>query len=306
MIRPRLLPRPPIKEAAAPLPVLRVFRILTTSRPTARAIPHQLRVNTSVQATSAQATLTQTTPPHFVPLPARVPALSTGVPAVVPADAARPPVRRETSRGATGEGAGWAGGAGNYTNMKASGPFGIGDGLAASGVVRHIVYVLDTSGSMRSRLSRAEDELTEALRGLHPGETFNIVAFSGGSQVFDPDMAEAAPGSIQRASAFLNDLEANGDTDLEDAIVRALLLRDVNEVVVLTDGIPTVGEKDPKKLAQTLQRFNLRHARISTIGLVGRNADSTADGFEAAQLLQQIARDSGGTSKLVTVGIASP
>ena len=204
----------------------------------------------------------------------------------------------------TSGGAGWAGGAGTATNSKAGGPFGIGDGLAASGVTRHIVYVLDTSGSMKSRLDRAEEELTQALRGLRPGETFNIVAFSSGSLLFEPDMAEAAPGNIQRASAFLSDLNAAGDTDLEDAVVRALMLRDVNEVVILTDGVPTVGETDPEKLAGTLRRFNLRHARISTIGLVGRNPDGTDNSFAAAQLLQQIARDSGGTSKLVTVGIA--
>ena len=218
----------------------------------------------------------------------------------------RTTVRQEASRGADGEGAGWANGAGKDTNIKAGGPFGIGDRLAADGVTRHIVYVLDTSGSMKSRLNRAEDELTGALRGLRSGETFNIITFSSGSRLFDPDMAEAAPGNIQRASAFLSDLEAGGDTNFEDAVVRALMLRDVNEVVILTDGVPTVGEKDPEKLAAALRRFNLRRARISTIGLVGRNLDGTDGSFEAAHLLQQIAHDNGGTSKMVTVGSASP
>lgn len=213
---------------------------------------------------------------------------------------------QEASRGMSSGGAGWTAGVGRETGVKAGGPFGIGDGLAASGVTRHIVYVLDTSGSMKSRMDRAEDELRNALRGLRPGETFNIVAFSGGSQVFDPDMAEATPGTLQRASAFLHDLEASGDTDLEDAVVRALMLRDVNEVVILTDGVPTLGEKDPEKLASALRRFNTRHARISTIGLVGRDLNGKDNSFDAAQLLEQIARDSGGTSKLATVGVASP
>ena len=144
------------------------------------------------------------------------------------------------------------------------------------------------------------------MRGLRQGETFNIITFSGGSALFDPDMAEAAPGNIQRASAFLSGLAADGDTDLEDAVVRALMLRDVNEVVILTDGVPTVGETDPEKVAGALQRFNLRHARISTIGLVGRNPDGTDDSFAAARLLQRIARDSGGASKLVSLGSATP
>lgn len=320
--RPETLPRPPVRKSAAPLPVLHVLRVVTTTRPSARTTPHQAHSDAPVQAPPIQAPRVQATPIPTVPLPVHLPhpSISAAAPPTVagtvslppvvvapmPAASVRAPARQEASRGTVRGGAGWTGGAGDFTNRKAGGPFGIGDGLAADGVTRHIVYVLDTSGSMKSRLSRAEDELTEALRGLHAGETFNIVTFTGGSELFDPDMAEAAPGNIQRASAFLSGLEANGDTDLEDAVVRALMLRDVNEVVILTDGVPTVGETDPEKLAGALRRFNIRHARISTIGLVGRNPDGTDGSFAAAHLLQQIATDSGGAAKLVKLGSAAP
>lgn len=324
--RPETLPQPPVRKPAAPSPALHVLRIVTTTHPSARAAPHQTHSDAPVQAPPIQAPRVQATPiptvPLLIRLPVRLPhpsvsaaapptvAVTVSLPPVVavpmPAASVRAPARQGASRGTAGGGAGWTGGAGNFTNRKAGGPFGIGDGLAADGVTRHIVYVLDTSGSMKSRLSRAEDELTEALHGLHAGETFNIVTFTGGSELFDPDMAEAAPGSIQRASAFLSGLEANGDTDLEDAVVRALMLRDVNEVVILTDGVPTVGETDPEKLVVALRRFNIRHARISTIGLVGRNPDGTDGSFAAAHLLQQIATDSGGAAKLVKLGSAAP
>lgn len=324
--RPETLPQPPVRKPAAPSPALHVLRIVTTTHPSARATPHQTHSDAPVQAPPIQAPRVQATPiptvPLLIRLPVRLPhpsvsaaapptvAVTVSLPPVVavpmPAASVRAPARQGASRGTAGGGAGWTGGAGNFTNRKAGGPFGIGDGLAADGVTRHIVYVLDTSGSMKSRLSRAEDELTEALHGLHAGETFNIVTFTGGSELFDPDMAEAAPGSIQRASAFLSGLEANGDTDLEDAVVRALMLRDVNEVVILTDGVPTVGETDPEKLVVALRRFNIRHARISTIGLVGRNPDGTDGSFAAAHLLQQIATDSGGAAKLVKLGSAAP
>jgi len=326
--RPLSLPRARVREAAAP-PLFHVLRVVTTTRLSARAIPHQTHSQAHpdlpVQAPPLQARPVQAPPVPDVPLPPRLPAAPVSVAAVptltvtmpTPPMAAAPmprgvavraptPVRQEASRGVTSRGAGQTGSAGNEANVKAGGPFGIGDGLAASGVTRHIVYVLDTSGSMKSRIDRARDELMGALRGLRPGETFNIVTFSGGSRLFDPDMAEATPGSLRRASAFLGELEANGDTDLEDAVVRALMLRDVNEVVILTDGVPTLGETDPEKLASALRRFNTRHARISTIGLVGRDLNGKDESFEAAQLLQQIATDSGGTSKLATVGVASP
>ena len=89
-------------------------------------------------------------------------------------------------------------------------------------------------------------------------------------------------------------------------MAKALALPEVNEVILLTDGVPTEGETDFKALAREIRRMNPSHARISAVGMVGKNPDGTDDSFEATQLLQQIAHDSGGTSKVVTVGVASP
>ena len=85
----------------------------------------------------------------------------------------------------------------------------------------------------------------------------------------------------------------------------------MNEVILLTDGVPT-NENGPypkeefPRIAREISRFNRQHARISTVGMVGKSPDGLDQSFEAAQLLQQIARDSGGSCKLVTVGVASP
>ncbi len=178
--------------------------------------------------------------------------------------------------------------------------------MAGDGGLRHVVYVLDISGSMSSRIDRAEEELRRALDGLQPGETFNIVAFSDRVQSFDTGMAPATPDLERRADYFLTTLQVSGGTNLEGAMVRALALTDVNEVVLLTDGVPTIGETDFKKLARRIRAMNRSHARISTVGLVGKNPDGTDDSFEAAHLLQQLARDSNGSSKLVSLGVTSP
>ncbi len=205
-----------------------------------------------------------------------------------------------------GEGTGTGSGAGAGTSRDAGEPFGVGAGMAGDGGLRHVVYVLDISGSMTSRIDRAESELRHALAGLGPGETFNIIAFSDRIQPFDTGMAPATPDVERRADYFLSTLQVDGGTDLEDALAQALSLPDVNEVVVLTDGVPTVGETDFGALARHVRQMNRRHARFFTVGMVGKNPDGTDDSFEAAQLLQQIARDSGGASKLVPLGVASP
>lgn len=309
---PRVKPVPPqpesrlveVQESEVP-PALQAFKIVTAHTRSALVVP-RLHVPTppprAVQANPLPLTPSPAAPTHQ-PTPAHQPAPA----AATPEPAAATPGGEEADRGEpAGEGVGLTGGAGVEANQKAGGPFGIGDGLKSSGKVRHIVYVLDISGSMSSRIGRADDELRGAMHGLRPGETFNIVAFSGGSVLFDPDMAEATPWMVQRASIFLDTLKIGGGTNLGAAVARALMLRDVNEVVVMTDGVPTAGELDFRRLAQVIRQFNTRHARISTVGMVGRNPDNTDNSFEAAGLLREIADDSGGASKLVTVGSSNP
>ncbi len=209
-----------------------------------------------------------------------------------------------------GQGTGTGTGAGAGSSADAGEPFGVGKGQAGDGAPRHIVYVLDTSGSMASRIDRAETELRQAIHGLRPDETFNIIAFSDEARSFDTGMAPATPSLVRKASDYLDTLRVGGGTNLEAALLLALSLPEVNEIVVLTDGVPTEGEDNFGALAREIRRRNVNHARISTIGLVGKNPsggnDEYRDTFEAASLLRQIARDSGGASKLVTLGTAEP
>ena len=214
----------PMLAASTPAP-----RVVTALRPARLTVPHTPIPPPNLFRAGVAPALPASTPPASV-------------------DAAPRAAHSEASRGdAAGGGAGWTGAAGTDTGQQAGGPFGIGDGLAAEGVTRHVVYVLDVSASMSSRIERAEEELTQALDGLRPGETFNVVAFSETSRLFDPDMAEATPAQTQRAATFLRGLEVGGDTNLESAVARALMLRDVNEVVLLTDGVPTLGENGPRQ-----------------------------------------------------------
>jgi hypothetical protein len=249
------------------------------------------------------------------PLPAPAP-VAASAPAPMPPipPTARPAAVTGSGAGGTaagkgagaGEGTGKGSGAGSGAGRDAGEPFGIGKGMAGDGAPRHVVYVLDISGSMTSRIDRAEAELRRALNGLRPEETFNIVAFSDEVRAFDTGMAPATPEMVRRASAYLDTLQVDGGTNLEGAMIRALTRPGVNEVVLLTDGVPTEGETDFKALAREIRRLNSSHARISAVGMVGRNPDGTDDSFEAAHLLQQITQESGGVAKIVTVGVASP
>ena len=282
------------REAGAPAPAPIAPHIVTTERPAPRVVPDL--------------------PQPPVPLPLPVPA-AVSVPLSPPLSIITAPTvfaGKGTGGGSVGkgtgaaEGTGQGNGAGAGKSRDSGEPFGLGAGLAGDGAPRHVVYVLDLSGSMTSRIGRAEEELRHALNSLRPDETFNLVIFSDEARSFASNLVPATPEQVRQADQFLGKLQVGGGTNLEDAMTQALSLPDVNEVVVLTDGVPTEGETDFTKLALLIRERNHTHARISAVGLVGKNPDGTDDSFAAAQLLEEIARESGGTAKVVPLGVATP
>ncbi len=243
--------------------------------------------------------------PSFLPSAIAAPRTAEAVPSVAQGHGASGAGASGRGQGA-GEGSGSGSGIGSGSSADAGEPFGVGKGLAGDGGPRHVVYVLDISGSMVSRISRADSEIRKALAGLRPDETFDIIAFNSDVQPFNTELSPATPSMVRQASVFLSTLQVTDGTNLEGAMIAALALPDVNEVVLLTDGVPTIGEQDFGTLARLIRRRNRTRARISTVGMVGRNPDGTDDSFEAAHLLQQIAADSGGASKIVPLGVATP
>jgi hypothetical protein len=180
-----------------------------------------------------------------------------------------------------------------------AGPFGIDTG--GGGDPRHIVYVVDISGSMTTRA-----ELTSALSTLTPAESFDLISFAADVHPFDEALERATSDNLAVAKQWLEYQRPDGGTNLQDALTRALRMPGVNVVVLITDGVPTVGETDFGKIARNIRKRNVNHARIYTIGLIGRNPDGTSDAFEAQQLLTHLADDSGGTHKFVILGDTTP
>jgi len=185
------------------------------------------------------------------------------------------------------------------------GPFGIDAGPGEG--PRHIVYVVDESGSMDSRIDTTRSELDDALSTLSTDETFNMIAFSTDVRVFDEGtMDRGSRANVDQAKQWLGYQRPDGGTNLQRALQSALGMPGVNVVVLITDGVPTYGETNFGKIARNIRRSNRNHARIYTIGLIGKNPDGTDDTFEATKLLQQLALDSGGTSKFVSLGVSTP
>lgn len=120
-----------------------------------------------------------------------------------------------------------------------------------------VVFVIDTSGSMAGeKLEQARKALTYCLTQLKDHDRFSIVRFSTGVDLFRDELIAANDEAKREAAQFVNGFNAQGGTNISDALVKALDLRDDEPkdarpfvVVFLTDG---QGNRQPPEIMKTL------------------------------------------------------
>jgi Ca-activated chloride channel family protein len=119
---------------------------------------------------------------------------------------------------------------------------------------RDLVAVLDVSGSMSGeKLTQARAALEALLGTLRAGDRFRLIAFESGIRRFETDWTTVSMQSRRRAVAWLATLQSGGGTNIAGALSEAFRLPATDAalgvVVFLTDGLPTVGEQDPERIA---------------------------------------------------------
>ncbi|MBO0911575.1 MAG: VWA domain-containing protein [Acidobacteria bacterium] len=106
---------------------------------------------------------------------------------------------------------------------------------------KELVFVLDSSGSMNGfPETKAKQFIDTALNGLYPGDTFNVIKFSGETAVLFPEPVYPAAINVEKARQFVDGEWGGGGTEMMKAIKAALDPSDnedhVRIVVFLTDG----------------------------------------------------------------------
>ena len=106
---------------------------------------------------------------------------------------------------------------------------------------KELVFVLDTSGSMMGfPIEKAKELINHAFDELYPGDTFNLITFSGDTQILFPEPVYPTAENIRKASEVLNAQHGNGGTEMMSAIRAALAPSDSQDhlrvVCFATDG----------------------------------------------------------------------
>jgi Ca-activated chloride channel family protein len=149
-------------------------------------------------------------------------------------------------------------------------------GVAAS-EPRDVTVVLDVSGSMSGdKIGQAKQALHHLLSSLSEADRFRLVAFSNAVRIQSREWSSARDADLERAREWVDDLVADGGTNIGAALDEAFRLESprgrLPVVLFLTDGLPSVGEQSPERLADRAERSAGR-ARIFAFG-VGHDVDT--------------------------------
>jgi Ca-activated chloride channel family protein len=136
---------------------------------------------------------------------------------------------------------------------------------------RDLTVVLDVSGSMSgTKIEQAKAALRQLLASLGSQDRFRLLAFSNGVRAHRSEWTDPTRDELADARRWIAGLHADGGTNVAGALSEAFRLESPAErlpiVVFLTDGLPSVGERNPERIAAQAEGERGR-ARVFAFGV---------------------------------------
>jgi Ca-activated chloride channel family protein len=161
-------------------------------------------------------------------------------------------------------------------------------------VPRDLTFVIDVSGSMSGqKIEQARAAGKQILGSLSPMDRFKLIDFSSDVRTFRDGFSTATRENIRAAERYLDQLDAQGSTNISGALEEALSTPvqpgRLPIILFLTDGQPTVGERDASVIAANVAKER-GSRRLFTFG-VGADLN--------VSLIEQLALEGRGTASFV-------
>jgi Ca-activated chloride channel family protein len=162
-------------------------------------------------------------------------------------------------------------------------------------VVKDVILVVDTSGSMEGeKMRQAKEAAAFVVDNLNQEDRFNVIAFSTGVRNYERGLVPATDAGDSRS--FIDRLEAVGGTNISGALLEAVAQADDERpttIIFLTDGLATEGITETPLLLDTIKQQASNNIRLFAFG-VGDDVDT--------MLLDGLTQNHRGTTTYVRPG----
>src|SRR5690606_6047455 len=141
---------------------------------------------------------------------------------------------------------------------------------------KDILLVIDTSGSMAGeKLEQAKRALEFCIQNFNDADRFEIVRFSTEAEPFFKELRPTTEANREAVIGYVQGFRPRGGTAIEDALRTALKFMPERDepgrpfmVLFLTDGLPTIGERDRDALVRMVtEKTEGSAARIFCFGV---------------------------------------
>ncbi|MDX9753852.1 MAG: VIT and VWA domain-containing protein [bacterium] len=137
-----------------------------------------------------------------------------------------------------------------------------------------VVFVLDTSGSMKgdNKIEQARKAMEYCIRSLNSQDQFALLTFSDEILHQTDGLIPASAENREKTLDKIKEINASGGTHIDGALQAALsMLKENTEraayLLFLTDGCPTVGEREPDAIIKHVKEWNQTKSRCFTFGV---------------------------------------
>nr|XP_058931958.1 inter-alpha-trypsin inhibitor heavy chain H4 isoform X2 [Kogia breviceps] len=170
-------------------------------------------------------------------------------------------------------------------------------------IPKNVIFVIDKSGSMRGKkIQQTREALIKILGDLGPRDQFNLISFSGEATQWKPQLVPASAKNVNEAKSYASGIQAQGGTNINDAILMAVQLLEranreellpagsVTLIILLTDGDPTAGETNPSRIQKNVKEAIDGQHSLFCLGF----------GFDVSYpFLEKLALDNGGLARRI-------
>ncbi|XP_056381072.1 inter-alpha-trypsin inhibitor heavy chain H3-like [Hyla sarda] len=168
---------------------------------------------------------------------------------------------------------------------------------------KNVLFVIDHSGSMYgNKIKQTYEAFTKILEDMPKEDFIGILIFDDKVDNWKKTLVRATPTNIKKAKAFVKKMTARGGTDINKALLTAakmltnatinnvLAPMSISMILFLSDGEPTSGITDHKKIIDNVKRSLDGQATLYCLGF-GSGVDFN--------FLEKLALENGGLARRI-------